>query len=131
MAEVKRTTLGLRILVTGNTSLTGDLSTKTLSDTVNVTTSGQHTDFGAFKANNPPILQQWRCPEHPLSSLSRAAYSLTPTTGAEPGELDVSQNGKRRDDNAVGGCRPGALVRLERPPWKLRLANNGALYQCH
>lgn len=77
MAEVKRTTLGWGILVTGNTSLTGDLSTKTLSDTVNVTTSGQHTDFGAFKANNPPSCSSGAAPNTRFFIISGGLFAYT------------------------------------------------------
>jgi hypothetical protein len=67
----------LALLVTGNSSLTGNLTGTTLTDTVNVTTSGKKTDFGSFQANNPPSCTGGAAPNARFFFISGGLFAYT------------------------------------------------------
>jgi hypothetical protein len=67
----------LALIVTGNTALTGDLSGTTLSDTVNVTTSGPKTNFGDFQYGGQPYCSDGAKPSVRFFFISGGLFAYT------------------------------------------------------
>jgi hypothetical protein len=85
----------LALLITGNTTLTnkGNLSAYTLSDTVNVTTSGKKTNFGNFEANNPASCSSGAAPNTRFFFISGGLFSYTHYWWSNPESWTLAKQG--------------------------------------